>query len=188
MTVSLGLLAFWELWGRQNLSYDSVAVFKEAVPRGTVISSDMLHEKKVEKAEENALLFSEAEGLYGMESAQYIPAGEELYKEFFQNSQFAVGKDKDRYILSIPDHWLSSYPQTLKRGDRAFFYCSGEIVTDAVVAYVKDSVNKEVTFENDSRLAGSAQVSLIEVIVSREQAVTLGKLADKGNKFVIMYY
>jgi len=76
----------------------------------------------------------------------------------------------------------------LKRGDRAFFYCAGEIVTDAVVAYVRDGTNQEVYYGDDERLTSSASVSLIEVVVTEEQARLLGKLADKDNKFVILYY
>jgi len=117
-----------------------------------------------------------------------VAAGTELYMEYFQESKFAVGEEEGKFILSIPEQWLKSFPQTLKRGDRAFFYCAGEIVTDAVVAYVRDGTNQEVYYGDDERLTSSASVSLIEVVVTEEQARLLGKLADKDNKFVILYY
>ena len=45
----------------------------------------------------------------------------------------------------------------------------------------------EVIFSENERLSGSAPVSNIEVVVSEKQANMLGKLADKGNKFVLLY-
>ncbi len=80
-----------------------------------------------------------------------------------------------------------SYPQTLRRGDDVAFYCGGSIVTRAVVAYARDGSNAEVVSLSSERLTGSAPVSVIEVIVSENQALKLGTLADKGNKFVLLY-
>ena len=185
---SVGALGFWELWGRENITYDRVLVLKEALPKNTLITADMLRVKKVDRAGEGALMEGEKSEVVGLETTQFVPAGTELYREYFQESIFAVGEEQGRYILSIPAHWLKAFPQTLRRGDRAFFYCGGEPVTDAVVAYVRDGTNQEVYYGDDERLTSSSSVSLIEVVVDREQAALLGKLAEKGNKFVLLYY
>ncbi|MBQ1959532.1 MAG: hypothetical protein II354_03795 [Firmicutes bacterium] len=188
VVLSLGALGFWELWGRENITYDRVVVLKESLPKNTLITREMLRERKIENAAEGALTSADAEQLIGLETSQYVAAGTELYEEYFQESKFAVGEEEGKFILSIPEQWLKSCPQTLRRGDRAFFYCAGEIVTDAVVAYVRDGTNQEVYYGGDERLTSSASVSLIEVVVTEEQARLLGKLADKGNKFVLLYY
>lgn len=185
---SVGALGFWELWGRENITYDRVLVLKEALPKNTLITADMLRVKKVDRAGEGALMEGEKSEIVGLETTQFVPAGTELYREYFQESIFAVGEEQGRYILSIPAQWLKAFPQTLRRGDRAFFYCGGEPVTDAVVAYVRDGTNQEVYYGDDERLTSSSSVSLIEVVVDREQAALLGKLAEKGNKFVLLYY
>ena len=185
---SVGALGFWELWGRENITYDRVLVLKEALPKNTLITADMLRVKKVDRAGEGALMEGEKSEVVGLETTQFVPAGTELYREYFQESIFAVGEEQGRYILSIPAQWLKAFPQTLRRGDRAFFYCGGEPVTDAVVAYVRDGTNQEVYYGDDERLTSSSSVSLIEVVVDREQAALLGKLAEKGNKFVLLYY
>ena len=185
---SVGALGFWELWGRENITYDRVLVLKEALPKNTLITADMLRVKKVDRAGEGALMEGEKSELVGLETTQFVPAGTELYREYFQESIFSVGEEQGRYILSIPAQWLKAFPQTLRRGDRAFFYCGGEPVTDAVVAYVRDGTNQEVYYGDDERLTSSSSVSLIEVVVDREQAALLGKLAEKGNKFVLLYY
>ena len=185
---SVGALGFWELWGRENITYDRVLVLKEALPKNTLITADMLRVKKVDRAGEGALMEGEKSEIVGLETTQFVPAGTELYREYFQESIFAVGEEQGRYILSIPAQWLKAFPQTLRRGDRAFFYCGGEPVTDAVGAYVRDGTNQEVYYGDDERLTSSSSVSLIEVVVDREQAALLGKLAEKGNKFVLLYY
>lgn len=185
---SVGALGFWELWGRENITYDRVLVLKEALPKNTLITADMLRVKKVDRAGEGALMEGEKSEVVGLETTQFVPAGTELYREYFQESIFSVGEEQGRYILSIPAQWLKAFPQTLRRGDRAFFYCGGEPVTDAVVAYVRDGTNQEVYYGDDERLTSSSSVSLIEVVVDREQAALLGKLAEKGNKFVLLYY
>ena len=188
VVLSVGALGFWELWGRENITYDRVLVLKEALPKNTLITADMLRVKKVDRAGEGALMEGEKSEVVGLETTQFVPAGTELYREYFQESIFAVGEEQGRYILSIPAQWLKAFPQTLRRGDRAFFYCGGEPVTDAVVAYVRDGTNQEVYYGDDERLTSSSSVSLIEVVVDREQAALLGKLAEKGNKFVLLYY
>ena len=188
VVLSVGALGFWELWGRENITYDRVLVLKEALPKNTLITADMLRVKKVDRAGEGALMEGEKGEIVGLETTQFVPAGTELYREYFQESIFAVGEEQGRYILSIPAQWLKAFPQTLRRGDRAFFYCGGEPVTDAVVAYVRDGTNQEVYYGDDERLTSSSSVSLIEVVVDREQAALLGKLAEKGNKFVLLYY
>lgn len=186
--LSLGALGFWELWGRENITYDKVLVFKESQPKNTLITADMFRERKIENAGKGVILSSQMKELMGMETSQFVPAGTELYKEYFQESIFAVGPEEGKYILSVPSQWLKAFPQTLRRGDRAFFYCGGEPVTDAVVAYVRDGTNQEVYYGDDERLTSSSAVSLIEVIVDEKQAELLGKLAENGNKFVILYY
>ena len=186
--LSLSTLGFWELWGRENLTYDRVLVLKESLPQNTLVTEDMFRERRIEKARDGVILSSQRDELKGLETTQFVPAGTELYREYFQESIFAVGEEEGKYILSVPPQWLKAFPQTLKRGDRAFFYCAGEPVTDAIVAYVRDGTNQEVYYGDDERLSSSSAVSLIEVIVDQKQASTLGKLAEKGNKFVILYY
>lgn len=188
IVLSVGALGFWELWGRENITYDRVLVLKESLPKNTLITADMLRERKVEKAGEGAIRTEQINEIVGLETGQFVPAGTELYREYFQESIFSVGEEQGKYILSVPAQWLKAFPQTLRRGDRAFFYCGGEPVTDAVVAYVRDGTNQEVYYGDDERLTSSSSVSLIEIVVDKEQAALLGKLAEKGNKFVVLYY
>ena len=185
--LTLFLLGFWEFWGRENFMFKEVLVLRNPVSENVTITREMLTTKLIENPHRGVLYPGDIEKIENLVSKQYIPPGEVLYSEYFQEKTFSVGKETGKYILSIPNDWLRSYPQTLRRGDRAFFYCNGEIVTDAMVAYARDSSNQEVMSTDDERLTGSAEVSLIEIIVDDKQARLLGNLADKGNKFVLLY-
>ena len=48
IVLSVGALGFWELWGRENISYRKVAVLKESLDAHTVITEDMLRPKKMD--------------------------------------------------------------------------------------------------------------------------------------------
>lgn len=180
-------LGFWEFWGRKNLGYDEILTVRSELAPNTVVTSDMLTVKKIENAPKDALRPADSDKLIGMESKQLIPTGESLYLAYFEESRFNIGNNTGKYVLSIPNDWLKSYPQTLRRGDTAYFYCKGTIVTNAVVAYARDGSNQEVQSQDEARLVGTAPVSLIEVIVDENQAKLLGNLAEKGNKFVVLY-
>lgn len=188
VVLSLGALGFWELWGRENLSYDTVLVLRESQPAHTLITAEMLKERKVEQKSESSLGPEAVAELIGLETAQFVAGGTELYYEYFSESVFAADEENGRYVLSLPEHWLQSYPQTIKRGDKIYFYCGGRIVADAVAVHVRDGTNQEVWYGDYERSSASAAVSLIEIVAGEEQVKILADLAGKGNKFVVLYH
>ena len=40
IVLSIGMLGFWELWGRENLSYRTVAVLKESCEAHTMLTEE----------------------------------------------------------------------------------------------------------------------------------------------------
>lgn len=187
IVVSLGTLGFWEFWGRESFSYEKILVFSQDIGRNTTVTKDMIEIKSVENPPEGSLGPADLPLILGLETIQYVPAGTGLFQEFFQEPVFSVGKGTGQYILSIPNQWLKSYPQTLRRGDEVFFYCEGEFVTSAVVAYARDSSNQEVNDLDDARLRATSTVSLVEVVVDEKKTLQLGELADAGQQFVLLY-
>ena len=184
---TLTALAFWELWGRSNLGYQKIPVLKKDTERYTKITADMLTFKPIEHPNKGTLTEADVEGLEGMAAGQYIPAGEPLYANYFTEAEFMTGEATDSFILALPEQWLAAYPQTLRRGDRVFFYCGGEAVTDAIAVHVKDSNNQEIYSAGNERLQDSGRVQSIEVVVNAAQASQLEKLAAKGNRFLLLY-
>ena len=184
---TLTALAFWELWGRSNLGYQKIPVLKKDTERYTKITADMLTFKPIEHPNKGTLTGADVEGLEEMAAGQYIPAGEPLYANYFTEAEFMTGEATDSFILALPEQWLAAYPQTLRRGDRVFFYCAGEAVTDAIAVHVKDSNNQEIYSAGNERLQDSGRVQSIEVVVNATQASQLEKLAAKGNRFLLLY-
>jgi len=184
---SLATLGFWEFWGRENLSYERILVLRQDTAENVNVSEDMLEVVLMDSPDERVLREGDSEKIAGLETAQFIPAGTPLYGEYFQDSRLAVGGTTGQYVLSIPNQWLLSYPQTLRRGDTVSFYCDGKLAVSAVVAYARDSSNQEVVSADELRLEASAPVSLVEVVVDEEKALKLGRMGEAGKRFVLLY-
>ena len=187
IVLSVGALGFWELWGRENITYRKVAVLKESLDAHTVISMDMLKPKKMDSPSAGAIPWEKAGVLVGLETKHYVAGNQELHAEYFQEVIFRTGEEFDRYVLSIPDTWLISQPNTLKRGDRAFIYLGEELICETTVAHVKDSYGMEVTYSDRERFYPSGRTENIEILVNSEQMKKLDLLAKKGNRFTLVY-
>lgn len=185
--LTLTALGFWEFWGRSNLGYDKVLVLKKDVSANTRITAEMLTVKPLEHPGRGVLAAGEAKAVEGLAARQFIPAGEPLYEAYFTEPDFVADEGSGRYILALPETWLAAYPQSVRRGDRVFFYCGGAEVTNAVVAHVKDGSNQEVYSAAPERLQDSGSVQQIEVVVEQKQAALLARLAEKGNRFLLLY-
>ena len=187
IVLSVGALGFWELWGRENISYRKVAVLKESLDAHTVISMDMLKPKKMDSPSNGAIPWERAGILDGLETKHFVAGNQELHPEYFQEVIFRTGEEYDRYILSIPDTWLISQPNTLKRGDKAFIFLGDELICETAVAHVKDSYGMEVTYSDRERFYPSGRPENIEILVNSEQMKRLDLLAKKGNRFTLIY-
>ena len=185
ITVTLAAIGIWEFWGRENISYRQVIVLREDTKAHTVISEDDIQTKKLESPSGEALTEADAEKLIGMETSQYVAADTELRREYFQTSQFAVGQDSGKALMSLPSDWLLSLPQTLRRGDKVNIYNGTVKLMEAVTAHVKDSGGQEVLSQDSQRMEASSALSHIEIIGSEEDLVELSKLASEGAKFTL---
>ena len=185
ITVTLAAIGIWEFWGRENISYRQVIVLREDTKAHTVISEDDIQTKKLESPSGEALTEADAENLIGMETSQYVAADTELRREYFQTSQFAVGQDSGKALMSLPSDWLLSFPQTLRRGDKENIYNGTVKLMEAVTAHVKDSGGQEVLSQDSQRMEASSALSHIEIIGSEEDLVELSKLASEGAKFTL---
>ena len=185
ITVTLAAIGIWEFWGRENISYRQVIVLREDTKAHTVISKDDIQTKKLESPSGEALTEADAENLIGMETSQYVAADTELRREYFQTSQFAVGQDSGKALMSLPSDWLLSFPQTLRRGDKVNIYNGTVKLMEAVTAHVKDSGGQEVLSQDSQRMEASSALSHIEIIGSEEDLVELSKLASEGAKFTL---
>ena len=167
--VSIGALVTWEKWGKNRFLYDEVLVLNQNVEKGTVITEAMLEKKHMDVSERDCIKAEELQTAIGREAAFFIHKNVPLFSDYFLPEGLTPDESRGRYILSIPSHWLAAVPRSLSKGDRAYFYCGGRLVTSALTALTD--------LEN----------GCIEVVVSDKQAAELSSLADAGEKLVIIY-
>lgn len=167
--ISIGALVTWEKWGKNQFLYDEILVLAENVPKGTVITEEMLKTVRMDTREEDAIKASGTDRIIGFEASSFIHKGVPLFSEYFEEEGLTADENLGRYILSIPDNWRISSPSTIAKGDRAYFFVNGKFVTSALVAFV------------------SAEDKELEVVVSDKQAAALSKIAEQGSGMVLVY-
>ena len=187
IVLSMGALGFWELWGRENISYHTIAVLKENTAPYTEITEDMISFRKADYAAKGAVGKKDCMKLVGLETSQYVAGGTELHMEYFREPEFRTGTAYDRYVLMIPETWLMSMPESIMRGDTASFYLGEKLLCRTKVIHVKDSYGQEITAGDRERLYPTGTVNTLEVILTSEQMKVLDRLAQKGNRFTLVY-
>ena len=208
------LVFFWESFGRYKVLYTSVITLKQDVNKGTVITKDMLQTVSFEKNKLIKNPIVNSADIVGKVSKHYIPQNSPLSKLYFDNVNLVT--DKNSFITKIPNDWILSVPNTIRRGDKAAIYLSkdntasitnnstlntytqdqlnsvksnlGSKLIETTVAYAKDSNNKEVQDQsNQDRLNGSSKIDSVEVILTADELTMMQQYALAGNKFIIVY-
>lgn len=192
---------YWESYGREQMIYGDVLLLKEDVKERTIITEDLLvigkrdHKNIIEDA------ITDPVQVVGLETKHFIPKNSQLVGNYFESPDLVL--NEDQFIFRIPNDWLKSYPSTLRRKDRAYFYPVekerteidlsevkhlSDSICDMTVAYVKDGGNKEVLSEsNDDRLDGSSTVSSIELIATMKEVNLLRYYQKRGFEFIVLY-
>ena len=192
IVVVLSVIWFWETAGREHFLYEKRLVLTQDIEKGTLIEESMLAYQSYEKN----IIFKDAindvNEIIGLEAATYIPKGTLLHQKYFEPS--AVTLLEDQYIVRIPTDWIYSLPNTLRRKDCISLYLIGkqggtsEILFKTEIAYVKDSMNREIVdASNKERLDGTGVISEISLVLSIDQLQQLESAVKENNKVIIMY-
>jgi len=187
IVASIIMFVFWETRGRELATTEEILILNENVEKHQIINENMFDVRNVVWASSEALKTEDIKGLIGKEAVQFLHKEAPLFKEYFEIASLIPDENSNEYIMAVPNDWLLSYPQSLRRGDTAFFYCNGELIIKSIVAFTKDCSNREVVSEDAKRLEGSSNISLVEVVINKTQAAKITGLANEGNRFVIMY-
>lgn len=211
----LSLVYFWETNGRELYFYKEVVVLNQDVTRGTIITEDMLTKEKyeVDKIIDNAII--NAQELIDLEAKHFIPQYTQLHPLYFENKELVT--PQNTYFARIPKDWLYSIPNTLRRKDKILLYLTmqgedsqdiepqnintygsnqvdmikqkaGSFLFETKVAYVKDSVNREIkTISKEGRLDGSSIIAEVIILTTPEQLQLLEEGVRKGGKIIILY-
>lgn len=193
---------YWETYGREALIYKDVIVLRDDVNMNVEINKDMLVSVKRDQKSLIDGAITDVYDIIGMESKHFIPKNAQLIKSYFDAPELVLNKDE--FIFSIPNDWIKSYPSSLRRKDVVYLYPIdvrkqsiedfnfdrnlNEAICKVVVAYVKDSANREVqTVGEDNRFDGSSNISSIEIIITMQQMNLLKECRSKGYEFIILY-
>lgn len=186
IVISLVSMGIWEFWGREQLYYDEILVLKESLSANTLITEDYFAVKKAEMPSKEALRPKDKGKLVGLETSQFIAANTELRSEYFSKSEYQVGGETGKGIMSISLDWLLSYPQTLMRGDKVTIYKGSTKLGECVIAHTRDSSNNEILFSQNDRKNASGNVIYVEVIGDISTLVNISTEAKKGGKLALI--
>ncbi|MDD4566037.1 MAG: SAF domain-containing protein [Eubacteriales bacterium] len=198
----------WENYGRQELTYTDVIVFKEDIGDRKIVTRDMLGLLKLERKTLPEGVITEPGKIIGKETLTFLPSKIPLSEKFFADPELTSGNGK--YVFKIPEKWVYSFPQTLRRGDEIYIYLIRDTesqsaignesrpepdqtyditkpILEAKVVYVKDNANREVVNTGNNRYDGSATLAQIEIIVTQESYNLLRDSYINGYQFNLMY-
>jgi len=213
MLATVAIIYFWETSGREKYLYKEVVVLNQNVEENTQITQEMLGLAKINPANfiEGAVV--KKEDVSGKYLSQFIAKNSQISLAYFKDSAEELVKE-DFYIFSIPQDWIITFPNSLRKGDIIYFYplkieedkelqdksfndtdkqnaTEKSSLIESEIAYLKDSGNREVVDTDDSdskpRYDGSANISSIEIITNYEDVWALQALAGSGYKFIILY-
>ena len=213
--LSIASMYYWESKGRKHFLYSEVVVLNQSIEEGDVIISEMLETVSIDRKSiiEGAVL--EKDEVIGKKASHYIPGYSQLSQAYFLDKEEVLGSDE--YIFTVPENWIITLPNSLRKGDIIYFYPvkildikedsvksapQYENITDIYdykiidessilksrVAYLKDSGNREiVTTSSEDRYDASSKIATLEIVATFEDVSYLKELADSDYKFIILY-
>ena len=139
------IMFYWETVGRENYLYQSVLVFKEDINAGTLITDEkLLTFKRVEfdNLIDNAI--NDKALIVGKATTHFIPRGSQIHPSFLEEKELIL--KPGQYIFKIPNEWIYSMPDSLRRKDHITLYEIG--ITGSFIGSDTTTSNDLETFPN----------------------------------------
>lgn len=194
--IAIGCIFIWENYGREQLLFKEVIIAKENIYKNNTIKEQDIMICKIQEGiiPKNATHLPKE--IIGKEAKQFIPKNSIIDRRFLGNPDIVLKRNE--YVFKVPNHWIEAVPGSLRRGDKVIFYpFSQEVgliqerIDSFVVAYVKDSGNREVMNVESvelERLDGTSSISSMEIIITIDQLNTLKAYLEKDYKFLVLYH
>lgn len=119
VALMLALIFYWETYGRSAFLYENVVVLKDDVKKGTIIEKEMITTQSYEKGKLIKDPVREGEFIVGKEAKHFVPGNTPLSSLYFDNSEVVL--DKGYFVAKIPNEWILSVPDSIRRRDKAAF-------------------------------------------------------------------
>ena len=118
--------------------------------KGDLITEEMLITFKINANNSIENSINDKNQIIGLEAKQYIPSKAQLVMEYFDKPELVLNKDQK--IMKVPNEWLHSFPETLRRKDTVYLYAikNQDDNTTTVENSTKQVENSIVKTKNDS--------------------------------------
>lgn len=164
------LMYYWETIGREKFLYKPVIVFTIDIPAGTIINDEnILKTQWVEfdKVIENAI--TDKNQVIGKAAAHFIPKDTQLHPSYLEDKELVL--NPGQYIYKIPNDWLFSVPESLRRKDHIAVY------------EVNTSIAQRITQNNNSQAS-----STVETTTNEPKIILKGDASKTSNQTSITTY
>ncbi len=173
IVLSIGGMFFWETWGREAMTLDTVVVASGNITEGSVVGISDFKLAKLPKDTiiPSAISWDQALALSGKVARMDIMENQQIDASAFKDQSQLI--EDGVSIFSLPKEWIYSKPAGLRAGDRVSIYLmpSKELLGTFTIAYLRDSAEQAVqgTERGEtvlSRNGSTALVSSVEILAS----------------------
>ncbi|HEY0826703.1 MAG TPA: SAF domain-containing protein [Bacilli bacterium] len=209
LLIGSGFIVIYNFYLDDKMNSEHVVVAVKSIPFKTEITADMveLQIRKVHYVVPGA--FKKMEDVIGQQSSIHLEPNTQLYSDLVDPYNVIPGADEE--IFPIPEKWIYAKPGSLRRtfkvnigvireeasveshhqiSKEELSKLSKPVLENVVVAYAKDSSNKEVvgTNDKDKRLDASGNITNLDVVLKREQYQLLVRgYIEKGYQLILSY-
>lgn len=127
MTAIALVFLWWETSGRSQYVYKPVVVLREDVQRGERITMEMLATTQIDTTAAIHSVIVDPNEIVGKEAKHFIPRLSQLHPKYFEDPGLVT--NEDTFIMKIPNDWIYSVPDTLRRKDKVVFF---EVTKDVI--------------------------------------------------------
>lgn len=176
IVIGISSLLFWEIWGREYVTYESVITASTDIKQGDIISEKLLKEKPFQKNNviSHAVKKEDVPNIMGMIAKQNIVKGSQLHSSYLTIPEKYI--EKGESIYKLPAEWIDMRSASIRKGDVIEIYGQdGVSLGRFKVAFVKDEQEREITsLENEyqetlDRTESTGVINNIEIITTLEK-------------------
>lgn len=138
---SIFLIFIWEKYGKEKLLYKDIPVLNKNVEAGEIIEKSMIRLKPSAYKGE-CLGQGDSDIVIGKIAKHFVHKDLPLFKEYFLDKSYYLGKNNDKYLLSIPEGAVLNKFPTLNKGDKIVFFLGKKELGDGIVSNIFDEKKK----------------------------------------------
>lgn len=173
------LIWWWEMDGQERYFYQNVIVLSEDAKRGQIINESMISVLKVESTKKIANAITNKSDIVNMAAKHYIPKLTQLDPQYFDKKELVtVG---NQMIVKIPNEWLYSVPNTIRKNDTVHFY---EVSKDILNL---DKNKTQIDANKNTFADGRKEDASISLYMKEDEQKLMGSIKSPILKSVVAF-